>query len=218
MSREQKPTTTKVPDGQARFLTTRQKAAERKGVCRFRNRLGAVPEGSRIQDAEEAVGMPCRQLVPPHGSDSVKPLLLPRGRTGRGPQARRDAKKNSARLARGLRRVHAGNGRLYAARRLHGARRLAQLLPGHETDAAACSGRSRSRFPSIKTLPMASMRRGGRARRRGDRRHPRRHGMCARNIRSTSGSRPNTSIARPTRSIPASPRCWRRETSTWRGR
>ena len=55
---EQKPKQppAKVPDGQARFLHHASDAAERKGIRRFRNGLGTVPEGSRIQDAEEAVG------------------------------------------------------------------------------------------------------------------------------------------------------------------
>src|SRR5438477_6878179 len=43
-----------------------------------------------------------------------------------------EAKNNSARFAHGVRPVHAGDGRLYATRRLHGPSRLAPLMPGHE--------------------------------------------------------------------------------------
>ena len=48
----------------------------------------------------------------------------------------------------------------------------------------------------------------GRARRRGDRRTFSPSWRCMRNIRSTSDSRPSTSTAPPTRSIPASRRSW----------
>ena len=54
---EQKQPPAKVPDGVTRYLTTRQMAAQRKGVRRFRNDLEAVPEGSAIQDAKEALGI-----------------------------------------------------------------------------------------------------------------------------------------------------------------
>ena len=60
------------------------------------------------------------QLVPPHHSEQLKPLLLPeveraeeRARAGK-------LKKIPLDFARGLRCVHAGHGGLYAARRLHG--------------------------------------------------------------------------------------------------
>ena len=60
------------------------------------------------------------QLVPPHHSEQVKPLLLPE--TERADELKRAEKlrKVPLELARGLRRLHAGDGRLYAARRLHG--------------------------------------------------------------------------------------------------
>ncbi len=61
------------------------------------------------------------QLVPPHGSQSVKPLLLPE--TERAAERRRAQKLRKIPLdSRAVSDVlHAGDGRLYAARRLHGA-------------------------------------------------------------------------------------------------
>ncbi len=53
---------------------------------------------------------------------------------GRGTQAGGETQEDSSRFACRLRRVHAGDGSLYAARWVHGARRLARFVPGHETD------------------------------------------------------------------------------------
>src|SRR5215472_17250051 len=49
-------------------------------------------------------------------------------------QASREAQGNFSRFARSIRPVDAGDGRLYAARRLHRPRRLAWFMPRHEID------------------------------------------------------------------------------------
>ncbi len=61
------------------------------------------------------------QLVPPHNSEQVKPLLLPQ--TERAEERKRAEKlrKIPLNFTRGLRRLHAGNGGLYAARWVYGA-------------------------------------------------------------------------------------------------
>ena len=61
------------------------------------------------------------QLVPPHSSQQLKPLLLPETERTRGTQAGGETPENSARFTHRFRRVHAGNGRLYAARWFYGA-------------------------------------------------------------------------------------------------
>ena len=61
------------------------------------------------------------QLVPPHNSEQVKPLLLPE--TERAEERKRSEKlrKIPLELTHGLRRPDAGNGGLYAARWVYGA-------------------------------------------------------------------------------------------------
>ena len=96
------------------------------------------------------------KLVPPArlAIRQDRHCLLARKRNARpsAAEARKSFSRSAARLARGLRRAHAGDGRLHAARRLHGSRRLARLLHRHEACATACSGRSRLRSQSSKDL------------------------------------------------------------------
>ena len=71
------------------------------------------------------------KLVMPHGSDRVRPLLLPAAERAAARRARRDPAPGPAVEPRGLGSVHARHGRLYAARGVHGRSRLARRLPRH---------------------------------------------------------------------------------------
>ena len=66
MSEEKKPTPTKVPDGHARFVTTRQLPPNEKGFVGYETVW--EPEGSGIQDAEEAVAVPKRRVDDAEGA------------------------------------------------------------------------------------------------------------------------------------------------------
>ena len=117
------------------------------------------------------------QLVPPHGSEIASSRCCCR-RAERAEERKRAEKlrKISAQLTRGLRRVHAGHGGLYAARWVHGARRLARFVPGHETDQRRLLANPDHASRRQRPCRQHPCRRGGRARRRGDRRNTRRHG------------------------------------------
>ena len=134
----------------------------------------------------EGTAMP--QLVPPHGSETVKPLLLPETERAEERKRAETTQENPPRLPRGLRRVHAGDGSLYAARWVHGTRRLARFVPGHEADRGTF-------WPIPITLPVNKdladnihAERGGRARRWRSRRNSRRHGR-SRQIRDRQEDR-----------------------------
>src|SRR5262249_16302161 len=74
----------------------------------------------------------------------------------RSTQAVREAQENSSRFARVLRPFHAGDGRLYTARRLHGPRRLARLMSRYEIGqwrVLADPDHSLGRYPSWRQHP-----------------------------------------------------------------